>query len=91
MSRSSVTDTHETGTSTTRYVCVCVCSAVRECGVGGDERSKSQEGDVCVSAHTLHYTTLVSLVSSVVVLLWYHSLFQRGLCGTTLVPLRGCV
>jgi len=88
MSRSSTTDTHETGTGTTRYVCVCVCSAVREWGEGEIERGKPQEGGVCMNTHTLHYTTLVSLVSSVVVLLWYHSLSERGLCGTTLVPLR---
>jgi len=88
MSRSGTTDTHETGTSTTRYVCVCVCSVLRVWGEGEIERGKSQEGGVCVNTHTRHYTTLVSLVSSVVVLLWYHSLPERGLCGTTLVPLR---
>jgi len=87
MSRSSTTDTHETGTSTTRYVCVCVYSAVREWGRVKSQEVKSQEGGVCVNTHTRHYTTLVSLVSSVVVLLWYHSLPERGLCGTTLVPL----
>lgn len=89
MSRSSTTDTHETGTSTTQYVCVCVCSALRVWGEGGSERGKSQEGGVCMNTYTRHYTTLVSLVSSIVVPLWYHSLPERGLCGTTLVPLRG--
>jgi len=46
--------------------CVCVQDFQRECDCRGREIDKSPEGGVCVSSHTLRYTTLVTLVSSVV-------------------------
>jgi len=68
--------------STTHGPCVCVQDSFRERVCNEQQNRESQEGDVCGNAYTPILPKLVSLVSSVVVLLWYQTNQPTYTCGT---------
>jgi len=63
-------------------VCVCMQDFLRERVTQHCEKLKPQEGELCVKTHKRHTPQPVSLVSIVVVLVWYYKCKLTNSCST---------
>ena len=63
-------------------VCVCVQDSLRKSVCHEKRNQESPDSGVCENTHTTILPKLVSLVSTILVLVWYHKCKQTYSCGT---------